>query len=291
MNKKRLSKDTTMKKSIFKKTIEIVIFVVFLFFLFTPLFSTIIWSVALVWYWPHTLPQKIGFDYWLQALGITKSLTLGAVNVVPAFLLSLGIAIIVVIITMAIAIPAGYALAKLKIPALLKGMILILFLLPRAFPQQPVFVNLMLMFNKIGLTGTVFGVILVHLVVGLVFAVWITASTFSSIPPELEEAARSVGASRLKAFLKVTLPLSAPGLVASAVFVFLTSMDEFTGTFFVGLPFVTTLPMTLYSASGSNIQFASVTALLLLIPSILFMIVIQKFTIYFLEVNYFYGNS
>ena len=266
-----------MQKSVFRKTIEIIIFTVFIFFLFTPVLSLGIWSVALRWYWPHTLPQKIGFDYWLQALGITKSLTLGAVNVVPAFLLSLGIAIIVVIITMVIAIPAGYALAKLKIPALLKGIILILFLLPRAFPQQPVFLNLMLMFNKIGLTGTVFGVILVHLVVGLVFAVWITASTFSSIPPELEEAARSVGATRLKAFLKVTLPISAPGLIASAVFVFLTSMDEFTGTFFVGLPFVTTLPMTLYSASGSNIQFASVIAILLLIPSILFMILIQKF--------------
>jgi len=217
-----------MQKSVFRKTIEIIIFTVFIFFLFTPVLSLGIWSVALRWYWPHTLPQKIGFDYWLQALGITKSLTLGAVNVVPAFLLSLGIAIIVVIITMMIAIPAGYALAKLKIPALLKGIILILFLLPRAFPQQPVFLNLMLMFNKIGLTGTVFGVILVHLVVGLVFAVWITTSTFSSIPPELEEAARSVGATRLKAFLKVTLPISAPGLIASAVFVFLTSMDEFT---------------------------------------------------------------
>ena len=266
-----------MNKSVFRKTIEIIIFTVFIFFLFAPVLSLGIWSVALRWYWPHTIPQKIGFDYWLQALGITKSLTLGAVNVVPAFLLSLGIAIIVVLITMVIAIPAGYALAKLKIPALLKGIILILFLLPRAFPQQPVFLNLMLMFNKIGLTGTVFGVILVHLVVGLVFAVWITASTFSSIPPELEEAARSVGATRLKAFLKVTLPISAPGLIASAVFVFLTSMDEFTGTFFVGLPFVTTLPMTLYSASGSNIQFASVIAILLLIPSILFMILIQKF--------------
>ncbi len=266
-----------MHKSGFRKTIEIIIFSVFIFFLFAPLLSLGIWSVALRWYWPNTLPQKIGFDYWLQALGVTKSLTLGAVNVIPAFLLSLGIAIIVVIITMAIAIPAGYSLAKLKMPSLLKGMILILFLLPRAFPQQPVFINLMLMFNKIGLTGTVFGVILVHLVVGLVFAVWITASTFSSIPPELEEAARSVGATRLKAFFKVTLPISTPGLIASAVFVFLTSMDEFTGTFFVGIPFVTTLPMTLYSASGSNIQFASVIAILLLIPSILFMIVIQKF--------------
>jgi len=269
-----------MHKSGFRKTIEIIIFSVFIFFLFAPLLSLGIWSVALRWYWPNTLPQKIGFDYWLQALGVTKSLTLGAVNVIPAFLLSLGIAIIVVIITMAIAIPAGYSLAKLKMPSLLKGMILILFLLPRAFPQQPVFINLMLMFNKIGLTGTVFGVILVHLVVGLVFAVWITASTFSSIPPELEEAARSVGATRLKAFFKVTLPISTPGLIASAVFVFLTSMDEFTGTFFVGIPFVTTLPMTLYSASGSNIQFASVIAILLLIPSILFMIVIQKNSFY-----------
>lgn len=266
-----------MQKSVFGKTIEIIIFIVFIFFLFAPVLSLGIWSVALRWYWPYTLPQKIGFDYWLQALGITKSLTLGAVNVVPAFLLSLGIAIIVVVITMAISIPAGYALAKLKIPGFLKGIILVLFLLPQAFPQQPVFLNLMLMFNKIGLTGTVLGVIFVHLVVSLVYAVWITTSTFSSIPPELEEAARSVGASRLKAFFRVTLPISAPGLIASAVFVFLTSMDEFTGTFFVGLPFVTTLPMTLYSASGSNIQFASVTAILLLIPSILFMVLIQKF--------------
>lgn len=266
-----------MQKSVFGKTIEIIIFIIFIFFLFAPVLSLGIWSVALRWYWPYTLPQKIGFDYWLQALGITKSLTLGAVNVVPAFLLSLGIAIIVVVITMAISIPAGYALAKLKIPGFLKGIILVLFLLPRAFPQQPVFLNLMLMFNKIGLTGTVLGVIFVHLVVGLVYAVWITTSTFSSIPPELEEAARSVGASRLKAFFRVTFPISAPGLIASAVFVFLTSMDEFTGTFFVGLPFVTTLPMTLYSASGSNIQFASVTAILLLIPSILFMVLIQKF--------------
>jgi len=140
-----------------------------------------------------------------------------------------------------------------------------------------VFVNLMLVFNRVGLTGTVPGVILVHLVVSLVYAVWITTATFNSIPPELEEAARSIGASRMKAFFRVTLPMSAPGLMASAMFVFLTSLDEFTGTFFIGLPFITTLPMTLYSASGYNLQFASVIAIVLLIPSITFMVVIQKF--------------
>jgi putative spermidine/putrescine transport system permease protein len=85
-----------------------------------------------------------------------------------------------------------------------------------------------------------------------------------------------VGAGRLYTFFHITLPLAAPGLLASCVFVFITSLDEFTGTFFIGLPFVNTLPMTLYSSSGYNMQFASVIAIILLIPSILFMTLIQR---------------
>jgi putative spermidine/putrescine transport system permease protein len=78
--------------------------------------------------------------------------------------------------------------------------------------------------------------------------------------------------------ITVTLPLAAPGIMASAMFVFLESLDEFTGTFFVGVPQVTTLPLLLYNASmGGNYQIASITALILLIPSVLFMIVIERF--------------
>ena len=150
-----------------------------------------------------------------------------------------------------------------------------LFLMPNAFPQQPIFVNLLGLFTRLGLAGTVPGVMLAHILVGLVFGVWITSATFRSIPPHLEEAARSVGATAPVAFFRVTLPLAAPGLLASAVFVFITSLDEFTGTFFIGLPFVSTLPMTLYSSSGYNMQFASVIAIILLIPSIAFMALIQ----------------
>jgi ABC-type Fe3+ transport system permease subunit len=74
------------------------------------------------------------------------------------------------------------------------------------------------------------------------------------------------------------LPLAAPGIMASAIFVFLESLDEFTGTFFVGVPQVTTLPLLLYNASmGGNYQIASITALILLVPSVLFMIVIERF--------------
>ena len=66
--------------------------------------------------------------------------------------------------------------------------------------------------------------------------------------------------------------------MASAIFVFLESLDEFTGTFFVGVPQVMTLPLLLYNASmGGNYQIASITALILLVPSVLFMMVIERF--------------
>jgi putative spermidine/putrescine transport system permease protein len=214
-------------------------------------------------------------DYWSQALGLQKSLAIGAVSITDSLNTSLILALIVVVAVMVIATPVGYVLAKYSIP--FKSAILLLFLMPQAFPQQPVFVNLLLIFTKMGLAGTFTGVLLVHLMVCLVFAVWISSAAFKSVPPELEEAARSVGASGIRAFFRITLPLAAPGLLASAVFVFLTSLDEFTGTFFIGLPFVTTLPMLLYSSSGYNLQFASVIAIVLLVPSILFMIIIERF--------------
>ena len=250
-------------------------FILICFFIFGPMLGLALWSIAIEWYWPHRLPQTIGLDYWRVALGIEKAAFFGAVSVIDALKTSVIIALIVVSLAMLISIPAGYALANYNIP--FKSIILLLFVMPQAFPQQPIFVNLMLFFYKVGLTGTIPGVILAHLMPSLVFAIWITSATFKSIKPELEEAARIVGASKLQAFLKITLPLAAPGIVASSVFVFIYSLDEFTGTFFIGLPFVNTLAMLLYSASGYNMQFASATAIILLIPSISFMLMVEKF--------------
>ncbi len=265
---------TIISKRVVALTLEILLLLFSFLLIFGPMTSLVLWSIADKWFWPNPLPQSVGFDYWKQALGIQKSLAIGAVSIVPAFFLSLMIALVTVVISMAIAIPAGYALAKYKIP--FGTFILFLFLMPNAFPQQPIFVNLLDIFTRIGLAGTIPGVIIVHILVGLVFGVWITSATFRSIPKYLEEAARSVGANWVKTFFRITLPLAAPGLLASSVFVFITSLDEFTGTFFIGLPFVVTLPMTLYSASGYNMQFASVIAIILLVPSILFMLLVQK---------------
>jgi putative spermidine/putrescine transport system permease protein len=113
---------------------------------------------------------------------------------------------------------------------------------------------------------------------GLVIAVWIAAAAFAAVDVELELAARNMGASALRTALTVTLPLAAPGLMAAAIFVFLESLDEFTGTFFVGVPDVTTLPLLMFNASiGGNYQIAAITALILLIPSVGFMLFIERF--------------
>ena len=107
---------------------------------------------------------------------------------------------------------------------------------------------------------------------------WIATAAFSAIDRELEDAARSIGASPLRTFRDVTLPLAAPGLLASAIFVFLESLDEFTGSYFVGAPDVNTMPLLLDTASsGGNYQIASITAVLLLIPSVGFMLGVERF--------------
>ena len=157
-------------------------------------------------------------------------------------------------------------------------MILLILLLPQAFPNLAVYFNIARLFYLVGLNGTIAGVVLVHAVHGLVIAVWIAAAAFAAIDPELELAARNIGASALRTALTVTLPLAMPGLIASAIFVFLESLDEFTGTYFVGVPDVTTLPLVMFTASlAGNYQIAAITALVLLVPSVAFMLLIERF--------------
>ncbi len=239
------------------------------FVIFGPLLNMLVWTVAERWYFPHTLPIDYGFSYWGRVFSPRG-------NALQSLVASISIALFTVAGSLALAIPAGYALARLKLP--LRGIVLLAFLLPQAFPNLPVYVNIARLFYEIGLNGTVLGVVLVHVTHGLVYAVWIASAAFSAVDRDLELAARNLGASGLKAFADVTLPLAAPGLMASAIFVFLESLDEFTGSYFVGAPDVTTLPLLLYSAgAGGNYQIASITALLLLVPSIAFMLVVEKF--------------
>ncbi|WP_119390590.1 ABC transporter permease [Taklimakanibacter lacteus] len=239
------------------------------FVIFGPLTNLLLWTVAERWYFPHALPSQYGFSFWERVFSPRGGALSSLSN-------SIIVALLTVAVALALAIPAGYALARLKLP--FRALILLAFLIPQAFPNLSVYVNVARLFYEVRLNGTIPGVVLVHVTHGLVYAVWIATAAFAAIEPELEEAARSMGAGALRAFRDVTLPLAMPGLMASAIFVFLESLDEFTGSYFVGAPDVNMLPLLLYSAgAGGNYQIASITALLLLIPSIGFMLVVERF--------------
>ena len=239
------------------------------FAIFGPLANLFLWAFAEKWYFPNKLPQEFGLKFWEQVFAPRG-------NAIASLGTSIWIALLTVVFSLAVAVPAGYALARLRLRW--RSLILLAFLLPQAVPNLPVYVNIARVFYEIGLAGTVTGVVLVHASHGLVLAVWIASAAFASIDISLEEAARNIGASAWTCFRTITLPLAAPGLMASAIFVFLESLDEFTGTYFVGVPDVTTLPLLMFNASmGGNYQIASITALLLLIPSIAFMLVVERF--------------
>jgi len=231
-----------------------------------PLLSLALWSLAERWTYPAAWPQRLGLRYWSRMLtgDFLDPLKTGLV-----------IAVIVTGAALACAVPLGYALARLSFPG--RTLVLLAFLLPQAFPQLPVFAAATREFYRWGLAGTVTGVVLVHLVGGLVFAVWTMTAVFRSIDPSLEEAAHNLGASTTRAFLTVSLPLAVPGIVASALLVFLYSLDEFTGTLLVGAPFVTTLPVYMYTASqGYELQIASVTALVLMVPGAVLLLLLER---------------
>jgi len=253
----------------FAGAIKAVMLALLAFAIIGPLANLVLWAFAERWYYPFKLPVTWGVRYWevvFRPTGVAMQ----------SLATSISIALLTVLLALALSIPAGYALARLRLP--LRSLIMIVFLLPQAFPGVAVYVNVARIFYQFGLTGTIAGVVLVHTGHALMFSVWITAAAFAAIDRELELAARNLGASPWRTLLTVTMPLAAPGILASAIFVFIESLDEFTGTFFVGVPSVSTLPLLLYSAGmGGNYQIASITALMLLVPSILFMLFVERF--------------
>jgi ABC-type anion transport system duplicated permease subunit len=126
--------------------------------------------------------------------------------------------VLTVVVALALSVPAGYALARLKLPV--RSLFMIVFLLPQAFPSVAIYINVARIFYNLGINGTVLGVVLVHAAHGLVYSVWIAAAAFAAVDKDLELAARNIGASPLRTFFTVTLPRAAPGVIASGIFVF-----------------------------------------------------------------------
>ncbi|MFQ5972588.1 MAG: ABC transporter permease, partial [Alphaproteobacteria bacterium] len=127
------------------------------FAIFGPLVNLGLWTLAEVWYFPHKLPVEWGFKFWERVFRPQG-------NAMISLWTSIVVALIVVIVALVVSIPAGYALARGRLPW--RGLILVAFLLPQAFPAVAVQINVARIFYTFGLAGTIPGVVLVHAVQG-----------------------------------------------------------------------------------------------------------------------------
>jgi multiple sugar transport system permease protein len=148
-----------------------------------------------------------------------------AVSLATYFRNSLLIGLGAMALAMLLAVPASYALARFRFKGRLAYLLFLLVI--QMFPTVVIILALFRVISAFGMLDNLATLIILDAVFSLSFDVWLLTSYFSSIPPEIEEAAMMDGNSRLGAMLRMTLPLSAPGIVAVAIFTFIDAWNEF----------------------------------------------------------------
>jgi ABC-type glycerol-3-phosphate transport system permease component len=140
---------------------------------------------------------------------------------------SVAIVVGTVVLCLIVGSLAGYSLAKLRPPRWLTMPALVLAALVPLIPPATLVPGLYVLLNNAGLLGTVTGLILVNTLFNLPLATLLMTSYFSALPEELREAAMMDGASELRTFLSIMVPLVKPGMAATGIFVGIMAWNEF----------------------------------------------------------------
>lgn len=158
-------------------------------------------------------------------------------------------------------------------------LLLFITLLTRTLPPIVAIIPLFLAMRKWGLVDTHLGLILIYTALNLPFAIWMLRSFFDAVPVDIEESAMIDGCSRLQAYARVTLPLSLPGLVATAIFLFVLAWNEFIFALIFSSVNAKTMPVVIVETIVEyKIYWADMAAIgtILVLPILVFSFIVQK---------------
>ena len=179
------------------------------------------------------------------------------------------VAIMTMIISVMIGSLAAYGLVRGRFPG--KRVINAFILLPIIIPTLFTAVAIFKLYSDLRLTGTILGFVIGHCILAIPFVITIMAATLRGIDPDIENAARNLGAGRLKTVWYVTFPLARQGMLSSALFAFLVSFDELLIAIFISSPTVNTLPKKLWEGIRLEIDpsLAAVSSILVLVSIVI----------------------
>lgn len=247
---------------------QYLLFAGFLIFFYLPLMNLCMLAFANKYEVPAIIPQEFGFKWW--------GFVLGQRSLVSSVSVSFILAIIVTFVSLAVCIPAAYAIARYEFFG--KRIFLLSFLLSNAYPRMGLYISIGILFYKLGLMGTLAGVVIIHFLNSMMFMTWIPSGAFRSVYRQQEESARDAGAGPIRTFFKVTLPLATPGIAVASVFTFLSSLEEAQGTLLVGFPQIKTMPVELYGVIMEYpLTAGPVLSLILIIPTVLVLFFMRKY--------------
>jgi multiple sugar transport system permease protein len=227
----------------------------------------------------HWIPQKPTFSRYEEILTATGTSVAAVFR--EAMLNSSIIAASVTVVCVGIGSIAAYSFARMRFAKHEPLMYLMLF--STMLPSIAIVVPLYTIMRDLKLLNTLGGLIAIYSALIMPFAVWILYGYFQSIPQDLEDAARIDGCTRLAALVQVVLPLSAPGLVATALFSFLASWEEFIiALIFTSSPTAKTIPVAIAEFAGRHaIDYGMMATggIIAAIPPILIALLFQRFLI------------
>jgi putative spermidine/putrescine transport system permease protein len=236
-------------------------------FILAPFLMIALRSMGKGWFGRLWLPPQLTLEWYRWAVEVG--------NIPEVMKNTLIIGVIAVAVSTVIGIFAGWAFGRRQLPG--KEVLMAIILLPRMIPPITYALGVAKIFYALELVDTYLGVALAHVSVCTPYAILVLAATFEGLDERVLEAAGVCGANTIKRFFYVVLPLIMPGILASMIFSFTHSYNEFTLTLLTYGPHTVTLPVRTYLAVGDGYwEITSAMALIMVVPSLVILALIQR---------------
>jgi multiple sugar transport system permease protein len=183
------------------------------------------------------------------------------------------------VIGVAVAVPAAYAFSRFRFPG--RQALFYSVLLRNMFPAVVFLMPLFIMMRKLHLINTHASLILTYLTFGLPLSIWLLKGFYDNIPAQLEQAARIDGATRFQAFIKIVMPLSSPGIIATAIYSFILAWNEYVYALtFLNDKDLLTLPVGLqrfFTEFATNWPGLMAASFIMSVPVVVLFLMLQKY--------------